>query len=78
MTPRTIQIGASFAIVLVVYSAYALLAVPLIETQIKITGVADNGGGPDLKITSTPELESRGALSRQRLGTRTRKHPFQQ
>ena len=38
VTPRTIQIGASFAIVLVAYSAYALLAVPLIETQIKITG----------------------------------------
>ena len=31
MTPRTIHIGASFAIVLVAYWAYALLAVPWIE-----------------------------------------------
>jgi lipopolysaccharide export system protein LptA len=44
---RTIQIGASFAIVLVAYSAYALLVVPLIETQIKIakdTDRTDDGG----------------------------------
>ena len=31
MTPRTIHIGASFAIVLVAYWTYALLAVPWIE-----------------------------------------------
>ena len=33
MTLRTIQIAASFAIVLVAYWTYALLALPLIETQ---------------------------------------------
>ena len=40
---RTVQIGASFAIVLVAYSAYALLAVPLIETQVRIAANPDNG-----------------------------------
>lgn len=47
MKSRTIQVGASFAIVLVAYWTYALLAVPLIETQVKIAATSDKGGDRD-------------------------------
>ncbi len=57
MTSRTIQIGASFAIVLVAYSAYALLAVPLIETQIKIAGKAGGSGGGKTGPKPIPPLD---------------------
>ncbi len=50
MTLRTIHIAASFAIVLVAYWTYALLALPLIETQ------ASAGKGPDTKVIVDPTL----------------------
>jgi hypothetical protein len=51
VTPRTIQIGASFAIVLVAYSAYALLAVPWIEPPPLKPSVAAAGGKRPLPNT---------------------------
>ncbi len=48
MKSRTIHIAASFAIVLVAYWTYALLALPLIETQASV------GKGPDTTVTVDP------------------------
>ena len=50
MTSRTIHIAGSFAIVLVAYWTYALLALPLIETQASV------GKGPDTAIIVDPTL----------------------
>ncbi len=52
MTSRTIHIGASLAIVLVAYWTYALLALPWIETPIRI--VADRGEGGTTRLLDKP------------------------
>ena len=59
VTSRTIHIGASFAIVLVAYWAYALLALPWIETQAKITsrGTGDNATTPPPPPPRDKDLE---------------------
>jgi lipopolysaccharide export system protein LptA len=55
VTPRTIHIGASFAIVLVAYSAYALLAVPWIEPR--LTKPIDKGVVIDTTVITRNDLE---------------------
>jgi hypothetical protein len=50
VTLRTIQIASSFAIVLVAYWTYALLALPLIETQATVSK------GPDRRTLTEPHL----------------------
>jgi hypothetical protein len=56
VTSRTFQIAASFAIVLVAYWTYALLALPLIETQASVAKGPDRAATADTQSIDQPPV----------------------